>query len=291
MFSSLAWDGTMPSLPAILFTLLLLTASITIHSSRRLRHIPGPLPAKFTYAWFFRAMHAGAMLEVLPSLQQAYGRIVRVGPNAVLVGDINELLRINNVRSRYPRSDWSLNLRFDAAGETTPTLREHGPHDQRKAMLMRGYEGKGAGQVFEGAVDEQMKVLVKMLREKYVRRGENGPGGKVVAWANVARFLAIDVVTLAVTGEVWGDLATDGDVWNFFEVGDKLVPFMLSIATWAGVRRLFSAFWFLKWLGPKETDDHGLGKFMATTESQRPTLLNASRASRVASSIMARICW
>jgi hypothetical protein len=145
-------------------------------------------------------------------------------------------------------------MRFDPEGDTMTTMLDTAEHDRRKVSLMKGYEGRG-GIDFEKVIDSQMEILINMLRTKYV--------GKVVNFALLSRYLAVDVATLAVTGKPLGNLPTESDVFKFFEIGDVLIPYMHCIAMWSALRRITSSRWFMTRAGPKRTDQTGIGKYMA----------------------------
>ncbi|KAK0624347.1 hypothetical protein B0T14DRAFT_583793, partial [Immersiella caudata] len=121
-------------------------------------------------------------------------------------------------------------MAFDFENYSVVTLLGVEEHDKRKAKLLKSYEGRG-GVDLEGVIDGQLEILVDLLRRK-IRGEEKG----LVDWSKAARWFAMDVSTVAVTGESWGDLTREEDRFGFFEIGDRLVPFMHCVAMWAGRR-------------------------------------------------------
>lgn len=52
----------------------------------RLRHIPGPFTASFSYLWVTKTVLRGQSLSAYTSLKK-YGSMVRIGPNYVVADD------------------------------------------------------------------------------------------------------------------------------------------------------------------------------------------------------------
>jgi hypothetical protein len=73
--------GVLASIP------ILWLALSTFASWRRLRGVPGPVSARFSYLWIFRTMYSGRMPEILSSLDEKYGPVIRIGrPTASRTG-------------------------------------------------------------------------------------------------------------------------------------------------------------------------------------------------------------
>ena len=64
----------------------------------RLRHVPGPFLASFSYLWLARINLLGITSHQLLSLRK-YGSVVRIAPNYVLTEDQAELRCISGARS------------------------------------------------------------------------------------------------------------------------------------------------------------------------------------------------
>ncbi|KAM7210957.1 putative cytochrome P450 E-class, group I [Rhypophila decipiens] len=246
-------------LTSILALLGILLAVSFIRSYLRLRHIPGPFLARHTYMWFMRKMASGNIHEMLPKLQEEYGPLLRIGPNDLLLGDLDELLRTNSFRDGMGRSDWFRNMRFDSAGEGMASMLDTAEHDARKAMLLRAYEGRGEVNL-EKLMDSQLDKLISLIQEDCL--------DKVVDWAAIARWFSVDLATLATMGKAWGSMDSRSDLHGFFQVADEVVPFMHTLTTWAAARKITGNGLFLRLLGPRTTDKAGIGKFMEVTKSE-----------------------
>ncbi|KAJ3577489.1 hypothetical protein NPX13_g3076 [Xylaria arbuscula] len=239
------------------FTLIVWYAVSAFQSWRRLRHFPGPVFASFSYLWGYFTMSTGRMHIRLAEDQEKYGKIMRIGPNELLVYDPQTLWRINNVRSSYGRGGWYNSIQFDPYGHSVLSEPDTAKHDKRKAKLAGGYAGKGAVNL-EAKVDSQLAVLVNLLKSKYL--GKDKP--HVVDFSRIIRFFQVDVVTLAGSGEPWGDLATETDQFDFISIADQFVPFLHSFMMIPTLRDLFASEFFLKLAGPKHTDQKGMGRFL-----------------------------
>ncbi|KAI0811654.1 cytochrome P450 [Xylaria sp. FL0064] len=228
-----------------------------IRSWNRLRHFPGPLFASFSYLWGYFTMATGRMHLRLAEEQEKYGKIMRIGPNELLVYDPQTLWRINNVRSDYGRGAWYGSIQFDPYGHSVLSEPDTARHDKRKAKLAAGYAGKGAVNL-EAKVDSQLEVLINLLKSKYLGKGKP----HVLDFSRLIRFFQVDIVTLSGSGEPWGDLATETDQFDFISIADSFVPFLHSFMMIPTLRDFFASQFFLKLAGPKHTDQKGMGRFL-----------------------------
>lgn len=228
-----------------------------VRSWYRLRQFPGPLCASFSYLWGYFAMSTGRMHVRLAEEQEKYGKIMRIGPNELLVYDPETLWRINNVRSSYGRGDWYGSIQFDPYGHSVLSEPDTARHDNRKAKLAAGYAGKGVVNL-EAKVDSQIAVLVNLLKTKYLGKDK----AQVVDFGRLIRFFQVDLVTLVGSGEPWGDLPTETDQFDFISIADSFVPFLHSFMMIPALRDFFASQFFLKLAGPKHTDQKGMGRFL-----------------------------
>lgn len=66
----------------------------------RLRRVPGPWLAGFSYLWIFQVLARGKH-QPFAELGKRYGHVVRVGPNMLLTDLPDVLRRISGTRSVY----------------------------------------------------------------------------------------------------------------------------------------------------------------------------------------------
>lgn len=254
-----SWDGASRLSGSVGLLLLLATYLLlsSVSSWRRLRHFPGAFFARISYLPLLRQTWNANLLATLDELEQRYGKVVCIGPNELLCADADEIARISGVRSTWGRSGWYRIMSFDPDNDSMVTFMDPASHDKRKAMLMRGYEGRGLVK-WEEVVDSQIDILVCLLREKYASPGSTA----VVDWAAMARYFSLDIAVTGVTGKSWGTLHSEKDVHGFFSVGEALIPFMHCLAVWSGVRSIVASPRVLRLIGPGVGDKTGLGCFM-----------------------------
>lgn len=76
--------------------------AVLVRRYRRLRNVPGPLVTSFTDLWrSYHQIYKGPFSDVLASLHERYGPIVRIGPNTVSVADASAVPTIYSQRGEY----------------------------------------------------------------------------------------------------------------------------------------------------------------------------------------------
>ncbi|KAI1075539.1 cytochrome P450 [Whalleya microplaca] len=258
-----SWTGSLTSttnstlaLPTIFGVSVLWYVISALISWHRLRQFPGPTLASFSYLWGFFAITTGRMHHRLAKEQGKFGKIMRIGPNELLVYDPDTLWHINSVRSTYGRGRWYASIQFDPYGHSVLSEPDTVKHDKRKAMIASGYAGKGVN--LEQKVNSQLSVLVNLLKTKYLSKD----GTRIVNFGQLIRFFQVDITTLVGFGEPWGDLATETDKFDFISIADSFVPFMHSFMMIPYLRDFFASRFFLRLAGPRPTDEKGMGRYL-----------------------------
>lgn len=232
-----------------------LQAVQTFRSWWRLRHFPGPRFASFSYLWGYRNMSTGQMHLKLNAEQDKHGKIVRIGPNELMVCDSEALWQINSVRSEYPRGLWYSSIQFDPYAHSVLSEPNTALHDKRKAKLMAGYNGQGRTDL-EADVDTMVAELVNVIKTNYADKG------KILDFALLIRFFQVDLINLVGSGQPWGDLKHEKDNFDFISIADTFVPFLHTFMMIPALRDFFASQFFLKLAGPKPTDSNGMGRFL-----------------------------
>jgi hypothetical protein len=89
---------------------------------------------------------------------KAYGSVVRIAANYVLIDDPVALRRISGARSTYTRDAWWTGLRIDPRQDNMLTTMDTAAHDKLKAQTANGYNGRDNVDI-EGNVDVQLQKL------------------------------------------------------------------------------------------------------------------------------------
>ncbi|OHE92313.1 cytochrome P450 [Colletotrichum orchidophilum] len=186
-------------------------SSITFIAWYRLRHIPGPILASFSYLHLFYIARSACKEEFYRTLNTRYAsRLIRVGPNELLTDDPDVLRRINAARGDYGKDPWYFSSRFNPYQETMFTTLDKGLHDRMKSKTAAAYAGREVD-LLEPSVDEQIIKLVKLLRERYE------DAARLVDMGLLPAYLIMDVITTAAFGKPFGHLEADADVFGFIE--------------------------------------------------------------------------
>ena len=169
---------------------------------RRLRHIPGPFLASFSYLWIGRASRSGQQTRQLVAAAEKYGALVRVGPNDLATADPAVIRRINSTKSRYWKSPWYQGIRFNPYCPTMFTRLDPRDHDQIKAKVAAAYGGRETDRL-ESAVDNQVQALVSLIRRKYLFDPRAG-ACRYLDLGRVLGYLALAVISRLALGEEFG---------------------------------------------------------------------------------------
>lgn len=124
----------------VLLVFLLITNTLhRIIRYQRLRHVPGPFLAGWTGLWESTHIWRGTYLLKSQELFAKYGPVVRLGPNKVIVSDVDAVYRISNVRSVYRKGSWYPDVgRITRQGESILTLADPEVRRERKKIIMSG---------------------------------------------------------------------------------------------------------------------------------------------------------
>lgn len=225
----------------------------------KLRHVPGPFLASFSYLWGLRSMHSGRIHDIIQREQAKHGRVMRIGPDAVCIYEPEPLWRMNSARSSYTRGIWYKAIKLDHRGDNIINELDTPTHDRRKAKLAAGYAGRGLLNL-EANVDAGIAELVRHVRAK-VARGD----GKMDL-GRLLQFFQVDLITKAGMGISWNDLANETDHYDYLKLTDQTVAFAHPVAWSPATIAIFSSKFFLRLFGAKTTDKHGLGEFFRYAE-------------------------
>lgn len=241
----------------------------------RLRHIPGPWLARFSYLWHGYYAFSGRGGPVYAALHDRYaggGPFVRIAPNYVVTNDPEVLRGIMAARTRYTRHEWFQGAQFHLEYGNMITLRDNDEHDSMKAKTAGSYSGREAGAAFEPAIDAQIAALVSLIRRKFLSTTDEL---RVAELTTLMRYFTLDVITCLGYGATWGHLAEGDDVTGFVTALNTVVKYVALVADMPLLRRIMFSRTGLALLGPKVTDERGTGRVMGCVFSMaRSTYLD-----------------
>ncbi|KAI1365548.1 pisatin demethylase [Xylaria arbuscula] len=222
----------------------------------RLRHIPGPFLAKFSYLWLGRTAQAGQNYWVYRDLCKKYGPLVRVGPNELSTDDPEILRRIAAVRGSYGKDPWYLGTRFNPYHDVMFTTLDMSLHDRMKSQIGASINGREIP-LLESGIDEQVNALIVNVRHNM----SNDPKG-VIDVAPLMSYLTMDVITKVAFGQEFGYLQANKDLYGFLKEVRENWPKLAMMVDVPYIRNLFLNPLSLRLFGPSVADTKGMGKLM-----------------------------
>ncbi|KAI1344810.1 cytochrome P450 [Xylariaceae sp. FL0016] len=250
---SLSWV-----IPALFVAYYIITAIVSWY---RLRHVPGPILASFSYLWLPLVIFRGKANTELRGLQK-YGSIVRIGPHFVVTDDPVVLRSIAGARSKYGKDEWYLGGKLNPHKNSMFSLLDNKSHDSIKAKAASGYSGRDNPDL-EAAIDENLCLLIEILRRKHLTTAAQY---QVFDFANIPRLFTLDVVTRLAYGKAFGWLECGEGLYGFLTQFDEMVKFLNLACDVPWFRSLYHSRFVYPWLGPKPTDATGVGKVMGVAQ-------------------------
>lgn len=247
---------TLPILIGFLFFCLVFSYARAWY---RLRHIPGPLTARFSYAWMFRIALTGKQSQLYSAVNEKYGSLARIGPNDLITSSPELIRRMSSARSAYGRSSWYTAMRMDPYDESLFSMTDSHAHDRLKAKMASAYGGK-ENPSLEADLDEQLNNFTQYIRDKYIStEAEFRP----LDLATAVQYFTMDAVTKVAYGKEFGYLATDSDVCGYMAAAEEQIPALVVLAEIPFLTKIFDMPWVMKQIGPKKTDSKGIGRMLA----------------------------
>ncbi|PCD38774.1 hypothetical protein FGRA07_00045 [Fusarium graminearum] len=162
----------------------------TLIAWNRLKHIPGPWVAGFTYAWAGWTEYSGKQHFSFLDLETKYGSLVRIGPELLATSDVEVVRRMSARKSTYRKSSWVDGVRLNPYHETMFGVRDPIEHDRIKTCL--------------------------------------APTGdfRVMSLIKVASYLTLDVISKVGLGTEFGCCASDSDPYGFTKAVAEHTPLM-----------------------------------------------------------------
>ncbi|KAI0429343.1 pisatin demethylase [Xylaria sp. FL1042] len=233
------------------FVFLYLLSSIV--AWYRLRHVPGPFLAKFSYLWLARTAQGARQYYVHRDLCRKYGPLFRVGPNELTTEDPEILTRMSAVRGSYGKDPWYTGSRFNPWYFSTLDM---SVHDKMKSQIGASINGREIPRL-ESGIDEQVNALIVNVRQNMSNDPRN-----VIDLAPLMSYLTMDVIMKVAFGPEYGYLKTNKDLYSFLkEVRDNW-PKLAMMVDVPYIRNIMLNPLSLRLFGPSVADTKGMGKLM-----------------------------
>jgi cytochrome P450 len=210
--------------------------------------------SNFSYLWLAKTTYSGRMYWVHRELNNDH-KLVRVGPNELITGDPDIIRKINKERSGYHRGTWYTGGRLNPYYDNMFSQQDPAAHTKYKSRVAHGYTGREILDM-EIGIDEQVSVLLGVIRENYASQGRH------LELAEVTTFFTMDVITRLAFGEAFGYLAQETDLYGFLGSLRVLWPGTSAAADVSWARKILFSRPFLQLLGPSPRDKKGFGALM-----------------------------
>lgn len=256
--SVLAPEHVLLFVPAAIVLWYAVTA---LYSWYRIRTVPGPFLAKFSYAWLGRIATTPTQEVIYRGINKQYGPLVRVGPNELLTDDPELLRRMGAARSGYGKGSWYISGRWNPHQDVMFTTTDDKVHDRMKAKLAAGYSGRDV-EGLEDCVDEQIDRFVDLLATKYVEKEGDVLPRPPLDLANATAYLTVDIITKTLFGKEFGYLKTDADTYGFLAQLRGHFGLLAILLDVAWLRSIAFSKTVLSLVGPTAADEKGLGRMM-----------------------------
>ncbi|KAB5554742.1 cytochrome P450 [Coniochaeta sp. 2T2.1] len=168
----------------------------------RLRGNPGPLLARFTDVWRFRAMRSKGWSARLVNLHQKHGKLVRIGPNHVSVSDPAAIPIIYGTNPVWVKGPSYYGAATVSKGRTVPSVIAMG-EAQHTAVR------KSAGRHFTTNSLLDYEPSIEAATDELVRVLERHPTADI---ANYLQCFAMDVLMRIAFSESLGFIEKGADV-------------------------------------------------------------------------------
>jgi len=228
----------------------------------RLRHIPGPVVARFSYLWHIYYLLRGNGGPVYAGLHNRYaggGPFVRITPNTVVTNDPDILRQIAAARTRYGRDAWYEGAQFHPEYGNVASIIDNEKHDALKAKTASSYSGRENGPDFEPAIDAQIAALAALIRRKHLSTSDRL---RVAEISVLMRYFTLDVITRLGYGKPFGHLEEGADVTGYVGYLDVALKYVAVVFEVPLLRSFMFSRFGLSWLGPKPTDKRGPGRIL-----------------------------
>ncbi|KPI39914.1 Pisatin demethylase [Cyphellophora attinorum] len=183
----------------VALSVLLLSYIVYCRHFHPLASVPGPFLASITTAWLAHAYWRQDWHKYAIQLHKQYGPVVRIGPNAVDVGDPEAVKVIYGAGSKFFKGQWYGEFCSPSAGRarrTLITIADKTEHKKLRRMIDPLYTLKAARES-EALFNEPIDFFVQQM---------NAKKGQVVDMADWAVALAVDAFTSMTYGKPYGCL-------------------------------------------------------------------------------------
>ncbi|GIZ49862.1 hypothetical protein CKM354_001288000 [Cercospora kikuchii] len=202
-----------------------------------LRAFPGPLTARFSYAWrlhfSWTSIHD---FPKWPEVHEKYGPVVRIGPNSLAFASAQAVQDIYSTARNYPKSpSYSITDNVDEGviRSTLISSLDGEWHDRFRRGIASIFSLSSVLQ-FESRIDDMVALLVHQIASQFAQ-ADSQDSLDLPRWMH---YFAFDTVGNVVYGKPFGFLETGSDVEKIIENNGKITAMMARISGLPGLDRM-----------------------------------------------------
>jgi len=110
-------------------------------------------------------------------------------------------------------------------------------------------------------INEAVQSFIDLIERKYIST-PGAKSNKLMDFAMVSQYFALDVITSIAFGAPFGYLAKDEDIYNYIAIINQVMPFVNLCSSTPTLGRFMDQGWLKALIGPGPNDKDGLGKLM-----------------------------
>ncbi|KAL8991443.1 MAG: hypothetical protein Q9177_000155 [Variospora cf. flavescens] len=197
------------------------------------------------------------------------GPFARVGPQTLLVSDVDFIRKINARGSTYHRSDWYKGGRFVPNEDTLLSLTDDLEHKTLRTKMAPAFNTHTENNRVEASIDGQITVLLDLIRSKYISTPDHGT--QPMDWGYLASYFGIDSICDIAFSEPLGDLQVDQDKYNFLHNMEAQLPTMSVFSCYNWMLKLLQSPIVARYCAPHPDDLSPFGHVMGFARRQAGT--------------------
>lgn len=217
--------------------LVLHLVSLRVRAYARVRHLPGPWPARWTHLWLVRSMVTGEFGHAAAELHAQHGPVVCLAPTLVSLSDPEAIRR---VKRKWQRGTPYDGMRMNPGEESLFVMRGKSEHDRLRAKFRPAFVGSDVDG-FEAIVSDHIAKLTALIAAKYARPGHE----KVMDLARLITYFTTDTISCLSIGHDFGCLDREDDFHGYLHSLDKGILWAPALC----ILPLYQTIMSTPWLG------------------------------------------
>ncbi|KAM3077369.1 hypothetical protein ACMFMG_006719 [Clarireedia jacksonii] len=217
--------SVIPAIYILYILHILLSAAVS-----PLRHIPGPLLARFTRLWYCLSIYRGAYEREIICLHRKYGPIVRIAPNEYSLDSPSAAKLIYAIgSSRFPKAPWYKAWMPNDVSKASLFSDLNPHHHAAQRRKVASYYSMSSLIGYERFVDNCTEMLCARFREL------SDCAGQTVDLQHWLQCYAFDMIGEITFGRRFGFLEMGEDVDGVFRAIDARGLYATLVGVWPWV--------------------------------------------------------